>query len=127
MNIRITKPITRAAGVFAVAMMAALILFASCTVRKSFQTLLDIQVAKPLNLNKATVSNDNTCYATANETKVVNNVVNPYVDAGIFFLDDPSSEALSFSVDNTIPVLPRYKVTQQLPSYILYKQMKVLS
>jgi hypothetical protein len=127
MSIRITKPFTRAEGVFTVAMMAALILFASCTVRKSFQTLLDVPVAKPLNLNKATVSNGNTCYETANENKVVNNVVNPSVDAGIFILDDSSPQVVSFSVDNTIPVLPRYKVTQPLPSYILYKQMKVLS
>ncbi|HTM91030.1 MAG TPA: hypothetical protein VL095_01325, partial [Flavisolibacter sp.] len=115
MNIRITKPLTRAAGVFAVAMMAALILFASCTVRKSFQTLLNIPVAKPLNLNKATVSNGNTCYVTANENKVVNKIANPSVDAGIFILDDPS-QVSPFSIDNTIPVLPRYKVTQQLPS-----------
>jgi hypothetical protein len=127
MNIRITKPFTRATGVFTVAMMAALILFASCTVRKSFQTLLDVPVAKPLNLNKATVSGGNTCYAIANETKLVNKVANPSVDAGIFILDDSSPQVVSFSVDNTIPVLPRYKVTQPLPSYILYKQMKVLS
>ena len=127
MNIRITKPLTRATGIFTVAVMAALILFSSCTVRKSFQTLLDIPVAKPLNLNKATVSNGNMCYVTANESKVVNKVANPSVDTGIFSLDDPSSQVSSFSIDNAIPVLPRYKVTQQLPTYILYKQMKVLS
>ncbi len=127
MNDQITKPSTRAIGIFAVAMMAVLILFSSCTGRKSFQAFFEIPVAKPPSLNKATVSNGNICNTAVTESKAVSNFACPSVDAAIFILYNISPQLPPFIFGNTIPVLSGCKATDQLPYYILYKQMKVFS
>lgn len=127
MKDQITTPSTRAIGIFAVALMAVLILFSSCTGRKSFQAFFEIPVAKPLSLNKATLSNGNICNAAVTESKAVSNIGHPSVDAAIFILYNVLPQLPSFIFGNTIPGLAGCKATDQLPYYILYKQMKVFS
>lgn len=117
-------------GVFAMAMMAVLILLSSCSVRKAFHSFLDIPVTQSLNVNKATVTSNSICYAEVNEDQAGSNFASAStlsVDAGILILGLLLSQLLPFSSNYTVPVLPGYCTTQQLPYYILYKQIKVLS
>jgi len=127
MNTRITKPSASITGIFAVAVMAVLILFSSCTVRKSFQNFLEIPVTKSLNVNKAVVTNSSACHAALTETKINSKISNPYIHDFIFGLDKLSSQLFPSGVYNMIPVLAGANTTEQLPYYILYEQMKIFN
>ncbi len=126
MGIRITKQSTTSTATFFVVMMTVLVVFSSCTVRKTVQTFLDIPVAKPLNVNKATISNGNTCELTSFESITARSLKHLSIDAAIFTHDDLSLQLQSFP-GNSVRTPENSNVTQQLPYYILYKQMKVFS